>query len=178
MLAATAAGGSAGHWSTIASGSGLRGAAQEIGLARTSDGTLHVAWRDDSGSSALIHTRSITTSGQLGPTQTAVSRAAVPSDPALAAGPSGLQLYFAAGAGSPIEGLATSGSATGTTWSAPVRIVPTTASTPSVANAADGTTFQTWAAPSIARPSRPERDGRPCDLLAGRLLERASEHRG
>src|SRR4051794_158715 len=86
MLAATAAGGSAGHWSTIASGSGLRGAAQEIGLARTSDGTLHVAWRDDSGTSALIHTRSISASGQLGPTLTAVSRAAVPSDPALAPG--------------------------------------------------------------------------------------------
>jgi hypothetical protein len=149
MLAATAAGGSAGHWSTLASGSGLRGAAQEVGLARTSDGTLHVAWREDSGSSAAIHTRSISASGQLGPTKTAVSHVPLPSDPALAAGPSGLLLYFAAGAGSPIEGLATTGSASGSTWSAPVRIVPTTASTPSVANTADGTSFQTWAAPSI-----------------------------
>jgi hypothetical protein len=149
ILAATAAGGSPGHWSTIASGSGLHGGASEIGLARTSDGTLHLAWRDDSGSSPVIHTRSISASGQLGPTGTAISHVPVPSDPALAAGPSGLQLYFAAGAGSPIEGLAMSGSATGSSWSAPVRIVRTSASTPGVAYGSDGTSFQTWAAPSI-----------------------------
>jgi hypothetical protein len=149
ILAAAAAGGSPGHWSTIASGKGTHGAAQDIGLARTADGTLHVAWKDDSGSSAVIRTSSITASGQIGATKTAVSRVPIPSDPALAVGPSGLQLYFAAGAGSPIAGLATSGSATGSTWSTPVRIVPTTASTPGVANAADGTSFQTWAAPSI-----------------------------
>ena len=50
VLAAAAAGGSPGHWSTIASGKGTHGAAQDIGLARTADGTLHVAWKDDSGS--------------------------------------------------------------------------------------------------------------------------------
>jgi len=149
VLATAAAAGAPGHWSTIASGSGLHGGAQEIGLARTSDDTLHIAWRDDSGSSAVIRTRSISASGQLGPTETAVSHVPIPSDPALAVGPSGLQLYFAAGAGSPIEGLATSGSVTGASWSAPVRIVRTSAATPGVAIASDGTSFQTWAGSSI-----------------------------
>src|SRR4029078_7530705 len=62
VLAAAAAGGSPGHWSTIASGKGTHGAAQDIGLVRTADGTLHVAWKDDSGSSAVIRTSSITAS--------------------------------------------------------------------------------------------------------------------
>ncbi len=149
VLVTAAAAGPPGHWSTIASGAGIHGGAQEIGLARTADGTLHVAWRDDSGGTTVIKATSISASGKLGATTTAVAHVPIPSDPALTAGPSGLQLYFGAGAGSPIEGLATSGSASGAAWSAPVRIVPTTPSTPGVATAHDGTPFQTWAASSI-----------------------------
>jgi hypothetical protein len=152
LLATAATAGSPGKWSMLATGAGLHSNAQQIALARTPDGTLHVAWKEDSASLDVIHTRSITASGKLGAEATAVSHVPSPSDPALVTTPTGLQLYFAAGAGSPIEGLATSKStASGTSWSAPVRIVKSSSglATPAVTLAPDGTSFQAWSGSSI-----------------------------
>jgi hypothetical protein len=150
LLVGSAAGGAPGKWSSIATGQGLHGPAQEVGLARTPDGVLHVAWREDTGpSSAVIRTRSISATGGLGPVVTAVSNSPLPADPDLAVDPGGLRLFF--GSGSPVEGLRTSTSpASGSTWSAPETVVNGRAGTPAVATTADGTSFQTWPASSIA----------------------------
>jgi hypothetical protein len=154
VLASAAAGGAPGKWSTLASGPGIGGAAQELGLARTPDGVLHVAWKESTGASrAVIRTRAITATGSIGPVTTAVANLPLPSDPALVAADGGLRLFFAAGAGSPVEGLASATrSVSGGSWSLPARIVATgsVSGTPSVATASDGTSFQTWAGTSIA----------------------------
>jgi hypothetical protein len=149
--ATSAVAGAPGKWSTLASGQGVATSAQEVGLARTSDGVLHVAWTEEVGSSsAVLRTRSISAAGAVGPLTTAVSNVPLPSDPALVSADGGLRLFFAAGAGSPISGLATAaGAASGGSWSAPTRIVSAEGGTPSVTTAADGTSFQTWAASSI-----------------------------
>ena len=74
VLASAAAGGAPGKWSTLASGPGIGGAAQELGLARTPDGILHVAWKESTGASrAAIRTRAITATGSIGPVTTAVA---------------------------------------------------------------------------------------------------------
>jgi hypothetical protein len=154
VLAAAAGAGGPGAWTTLAGGQDLVGAASEIGLARTPDGVLHVAWKQNVGASSVaIRTSAITASGSVGPAATAVANLPLPSDPALVAADGGLRLFFAAGAGSPVEGLATAtGSASGSSWSAPARIVNAAGGegTPGVTTAPDGTSFQTWAGSSIA----------------------------
>jgi hypothetical protein len=147
LLAGSAAGGPPGRWSAVAEGQGLRAATQEIGLARTSDGVLHVAWRQDTGPlSAEVRVRAITRSGELRPTVTAVSGYGLSADPALLAGPASVQLFFAAG--TPIEGLlSATAPAAGSPWSAPALVNNQEfayARTPGVTTAGDGTPLETW----------------------------------
>lgn len=147
LSAGSAEGGSPGRWSAIAQGAGVPTSAQDVGLARTSDGVLHVAWSQATGPrSAVIRVRSITPGGQLGVALTAVSGFGISADPTLVAASGGLRLFFAAG--TPIEGLLSSTSpAGGAPWSAPALVVDQElayARTPGVTNALDGTPLQTW----------------------------------
>lgn len=58
----------------------------QVGLARTSDGVLHVAWRHQAMTQELLHTP-ISRSGRVGPPVTAVSNWASIGSPALARAP-------------------------------------------------------------------------------------------
>src|SRR5688500_6115949 len=98
LVTGTASGGPPGRWTALAQGSGLRASAQEIGLARTPDGVLHVAWRQDTGPlTSVIRVRSVTRAGVVRPETTAVSGYGLSADPALLAVPGGLRLFFASG---------------------------------------------------------------------------------
>lgn len=147
LVASAAAAAPPGRWSTLASGSGLGGAASEVGLARTADGVLHVAYKQDTGPlTSVIRVRSITRSGRVGPDVAAVSGFGLAGDPDLVAMAGGLRLFFPAG--SPIEGMLTaSAPAAGSTWSSPALVTNeelSRARTPSVALASDGVPLETW----------------------------------
>ncbi|MBD0328940.1 MAG: hypothetical protein ICV64_02410 [Thermoleophilia bacterium] len=147
LLVGAAAGGPPGRWTTVASGSGLGAAASEVGVARTADGVLHVAYKQDTGPlTSVIRVRSITRVGRVGPDVVAVSGFGLAGDPALVAVGGGLRMFFPAGA--PIEGMLTATApASGSPWSAPALVTNqelARARTPSVALAPDGVPLQTW----------------------------------
>jgi len=147
LVVGSASGGPPGRWSALAEGSGLGASAQEVGVARTPDGVLHVAWKQDTGPlSSVIRVRSITRTGTVGPEVTAVSGYGLAGDPALLAAGGALRLFFPAGA--PTEGMLTSTAPTaGSQWSAPALVTNeqlARARTPAVTLAPDGTPLQTW----------------------------------
>jgi len=147
LVVGSASGGPPGRWSALAQGSGLGASAQEVGVARTPDGVLHVAWKQDTGPlSSVIRVRSITRTGTVGPEVTAVSGYGLAGDPALLAAGGALRLFFPAGA--PTEGMLSSTAPTaGSPWSAPALVTNeqlARARTPAVTLAPDGTPLQTW----------------------------------
>ena len=148
LLVTAAAAGPPGRWSTLAEGPGVPGGgANEVALARTGDGTLHVAWREDTGPlTAVIRTRPISRAGRPGATATAVAGFGLAADPALVASAGGVRLFFAAG--TPTEGLlsATAPGSAGP-WSGPALVINaelSRARTPAVTLDAGGTPWQTW----------------------------------
>jgi hypothetical protein len=145
--ASTAAAGTPGRWDVVTQGGGSPSASQELGLARTADGVLHVAWREDTSSlTAEIRTRSISSAGQLGSAATAVSGWSLGADPTLLAAGGELRLFFAAG--TPIEGLlSATAPAAGAPWAQPSLVVNeelVRGRTVGATSAADGTPIQTW----------------------------------
>jgi hypothetical protein len=147
-LAAPATAGAPGRWESLLRGAGTPTGVSELGLLRTADGVLHVAWRQETSALAAdIRVRSISAAGRPGPTTTAVSGWGLAGDPALApAAGGGLRVFFSAG--TPIEGLlSATAPALGSPWSTPSLVVNeelARARTPAVAMAPDGTPLQTW----------------------------------
>jgi hypothetical protein len=142
-LGGSAAAGAPGSWDTLAAGDAAPAVSQELGLARTADGTLHVAWREGD---SVVRARAISPAGRLGPMTTVASGLGLGADPTLVSGGGALRAFFSAG--SPVEGLlsATAPQA-GSPWSAPALVVDAElvyARTVGVTAAADGTPLQTW----------------------------------
>jgi len=138
------------RWSRVASG-GMT-SSEQVGLARTADGVLHVAWRRGQGNdNELLHT-AVSQSGKIAAPQAIVTGWADVGSPALVARANQLSLFFpgtpTTTTGEPRNGLdlATSANA-GRTWTVAPAAVYTTdfagARTPSAVNV--GSTFlQAW----------------------------------
>lgn len=125
-----------------------------IGLARTGDGVLHVAWqRELSSGGALMHTP-IGVGGSLGSSTTIVSGWSAVGDAALVAEPGGgLRVFFSGihstTAGDPLFGLNTATApASGAQWTLTPASIATAdfayARPPAVALATDGTPLESW----------------------------------
>jgi hypothetical protein len=153
-LATTA--GAPGRWTVVARGGGVPGdSASELGLARTPNGVLHVAWKERTGplTEALRH-RAVSPAGALGGTVTIVDGWRGLGDPELVAERDGTVRAFFGGqrsvsASDPLSGLLTSTApASGAPWSAPSvvhqRNQSGPARNPSATVTADGTSFQAW----------------------------------
>jgi hypothetical protein len=147
LLGLTTAGGASagrpGVWSTIATGANAPTVSQELGIARTPNGQLNVAWTTGLTS---IHALSISPAGQPGNTSTVISGASLGADPTLVADPGGVRIFF--GAITPSEGLltATAASASGS-WSGPSVVEDAEFSygrTAGVTRTTDGTLIETW----------------------------------
>ena len=137
-------------WAPIASG-GMN-ISDQVGLARTSDRVLHVAWRRRAAGQDLLQTP-VTPSGRVGPAVTVVGGWAGVGSPALVASGMALSAFFPGSAtlttGDPTYGLdlATSGDG-GASWSAsPTAIARNEfafARTPAAVRTAGGTYLQAW----------------------------------
>lgn len=142
-LGGTAAAGAPGSWDTLATGESAPAVSQELGLARTPDGTLHVAWREGD---STVRARPISAAGRLGPMTTVAAGQGLGADPTLLSGGGELRAFFSSG--SPIEGLlSATAPQTGASWSAPALVVNAElvrGRTVGVTAAADGTPLQTW----------------------------------
>jgi hypothetical protein len=117
-VASGASGGPPGQWTPITTGGGQSGTSN-VGVARTSDGALHVVWQRAPG--ALLHT-SISPSGRVGSATQIVTGWASVGDADVAVGARGELLAFWAGARTtntedPLFGLNLATSTTGgTSW--------------------------------------------------------------
>ena len=117
VIAGAADAGRPGRWDVVASGASAPAVSQELGVARTGDGSLHVAWRE--GFEA-IRARTITAAGALGPVSTVVSGWSLGADPTLVPA-AGVRAFFAGV--TPVEGLNTSTAlAASGAWSAPTLV--------------------------------------------------------
>jgi hypothetical protein len=125
-----------------------------IGLARTSDGVLHVAWQRELSSGGALMQTPISSGGSLGSATTIVSGWSAVGDAALVAEPGGgLRVFFSGihstSVGEPLFGLNTATApASGAQWALkPASIVTADFAygrTPAVALAADGTPLESW----------------------------------
>jgi hypothetical protein len=152
-LASTAAAAPApGTWQRVAAGDLT--ATEQIGFARTADGTLHVAWHRQTGPNAydLVHT-AISPSGRVGASSTIVSGWTLVGDPALVAVPGGIAVLFPGfetdDTGGPRNGLDLARSADGgASWTvAPAAVYVNdfaAGRTPAAAVTKAGTLLQTW----------------------------------
>jgi hypothetical protein len=108
--------GASGRWTPV--GSGELRISEQIGVARTADGTLHVAWERHGagGQDALLQTP-VSTAGVVGATVPIVTAWASVGDPALIAQGGALTVFFPATqtltTGDPHDGLDMAGSADG-----------------------------------------------------------------
>jgi hypothetical protein len=142
-LVGEAPAGSPGRWTSVVEGPKAPSVSQELGVARTSDGVLNVAWSEDL---ADVRVRPITPAGQAGATTTIVSGWSLGADPTLIAGTSGLRVFFAGVI--PIEGLVTATApGAGGPWTTPTLVENAEFArgrTAGVATGPDGTPIQTW----------------------------------
>ncbi len=142
-VAGSASGGRPGVWSTIATGANAPSVSQELGIARSSNGQLNVAWTAGLTSAYAIP---ISAAGQLGSTSTIVSGWSLGADPTLLAESSGVRAFFAAVI--PTEGLLTTTAASGAgPWTAPSLVENAEfvrGRTVGVTRAPDGTPIETW----------------------------------
>jgi hypothetical protein len=148
--------GTPGRWDTVVRGANVPGGSgSELGLIRTGDGTLHVAWKERIGPLAdAIRHRSVSASGRLGPTSTIVSGWVGLSDPELVVDRGGrLRVYFGGQrttqSDDPMTGLLTATApASGASWSAPAvvhrRNQAGAARNWSATVGRDGTQYQAW----------------------------------
>jgi len=151
-LATTA--GAPGRWTVVARGTGVPGgSASDLGLARTSDGALHVAWKErTSPTTDAIRHGIVSAAGGVGATSTIVAGWTGLSDPELVVDRSGLRVFFggrhSTSSSDPLAGLLTaSGPGGGGSWTSPTVVHQRNqvgARNPSATVAADGTPFQTW----------------------------------
>ena len=153
-VAATAAG-VPGGWDVVVQGAGVPGgSASELGLARSPNGVLHVAWKEQTGplTEAIRH-RTVSASGRVGPVSTIVTGWVSLSDPELVVDGGRLRVYFGGqrttGPGDPLAGLLwASAPVSGGPWSAPAVIHARNnaggARNPSATVARDGTHYQAW----------------------------------
>jgi hypothetical protein len=151
--AAPAAAGSLDRWERVTTQQ--QTGIDQIGLSRTGDGTLHVAWKRRSGplSDDLFHTP-ITAAGGLGSATPIVTGWGGLTDPALVPEPGGgIRVFFGGGRstnpGEPLIGLITATApASGSPWAlAPAPVYTgdfAYARSPAAAVAGDGTPFQAW----------------------------------
>ena len=148
--------GTPGRWDTVVKGANVPGgSASELGLARTGDGALHVAWKERTGplTEAIRH-RSVSAAGRLGPTSTIVAGWVGLSDPELVVERGGgLRVYFGGQrttlSDEPLSGLLTATAPpSGSSWSAPAvvhrRNQAGAARNWSATVGRDGTQYQTW----------------------------------
>ena len=148
-VAPGASGAPQGKWTQLTTGGGQSGT-RNVGVARTSDGALHVVWQREPG--AVLHT-SIAPSGRVGSATQIVTGWAGIGDADVAVGARGELLAFWAGArttntGEPLFGLNLATSTTGgTSWAlTPASIFTGNfahARTPNVA-VVNGVPIQTW----------------------------------
>jgi hypothetical protein len=144
-----------GRWDVVVQGADVPGSsASELGLARTRDRVLHVAWKERTGplTEAIRH-RSVF-GGRVGPVSTIVAGWVGLSDPELVTESNGgLRVYFGGQRSTqpdePLAGLLTATApASGASWSAPqvihARSVAGSARNPSATVAPNGTHYQTW----------------------------------
>jgi hypothetical protein len=141
--AAAAPAGTPGRWTSIVSGANAPTTSQELGIARTPNGQLNVAWATGLAS---IHAVPISPAGQQGSTSTVISGANLGADPTLIADPAGVRVFF--GAITPTQGLltATAASASGS-WSGPSVVENAEFAygrTAGVTRTSDGTLIETW----------------------------------
>jgi hypothetical protein len=148
--------GTPGRWDTVVKGANVPGgSASELALARTSDGVLHVAWKEQTGPLAeAIRHRSVSVAGRLGPTSTIASGWIGLSDPELVVERAGgLRVYFGGQrttqSDEPLAGLLTATApASGASWSAPAvvhrRNQAGAARNWSATVGRDGTHYQAW----------------------------------
>jgi hypothetical protein len=135
-------------WDVVASGAGAPAASQELGVARTADGTLHIAWREDTPGTinSAVRTRTIAPGGSLGSVATVVSGWSVGADPTLAAGGGALRVFFPSII--PTEGLQTATApGAGGPWSSPALITAADfvrGRTVGATTTSDGISIQTW----------------------------------
>lgn len=153
-LAASAQAGTTKRWERLTAEDD--GATYQVGLARTADGVLHVAWqRNETGSKGSLHHTSIAASGRFGPTTTIVPNWEFISYPDLVLTPDGGLRAFFGGieTTSPSETNTQMNTATapasGAPWSVQTSNVnrPGTSGTEGAGAAAafDGTPFVSWA---------------------------------
>jgi hypothetical protein len=144
--------GAPGRWSVVAQGAGVPGgSANDLGLARGSDGVLHVAWNERTGPlTEALRTRGVTPAGGLGATHTIVAGWTSLSDPELDYEGSTLRAFFggqrSTDGSDPFAGSITSVSPnSGASWTASLvhQRDQAAARTPS-ATSVDGTSFQAW----------------------------------
>jgi hypothetical protein len=151
-LATTA--GTPGRWTVVTRGpDGPAGSASDLGLARTPDGALHVAWKERTGpSTEAIRHLAVSPAGAVGATSTIVAGWTGLSDPELVVDRSGLRVFFggqhSTSSSDPLAGLLTApASAAGASWG-PLAVVhqrnQVGARNLSATVAPDGTPFQAW----------------------------------
>jgi hypothetical protein len=117
VTAGAADAGRPGRWDVVVSGANAPAVSQELGVARTADGSLHVAWRE--GFNA-VRARTISAAGALGAASTVVAGWDLGADPTLIAS-AGVRAFFAGV--TPVEGLNTSTApAASSAWSAPALV--------------------------------------------------------
>lgn len=151
MLASTSAAAPKG-WQTVAKGDLTN--SEQIGFARSADGTLHVAWHRQTGPNTydLVHTP-ISASGRVGAPTTIVSGWTLVGDPAVVALPGSMAVVFPGfetdDTGNPRNGLdlATSSNG-GASWTvAPAALYVhdfSAGRTPAAVATKAGTILQTW----------------------------------
>ncbi len=165
-----------GRWDVVVQGRGVPGnSANDLGLARTADGALHVAWSEQTSPSAeAIRQRKISAAGALGATTPIVAGWTEVSDPELVADRGLLHAFFggrrSTNSADPNEGLIRAVSADGgASWtSAPIynQNFVGAARTPSVTVASDGTTLQSWYGASEIWVHRGLEPGAPSRLFS------------
>src|SRR5215212_3189258 len=93
LVAAVPTASAATKWSPVTSGKQSNSAV--LGLARTADGVLHVAWDVDDPTTESINVTSISPAGKIGATASVVSGWAGTGSPALVTTPTGdLRIFF------------------------------------------------------------------------------------
>ncbi len=141
--AAAAPAGTPGRWTSIVTGANAPSASQELGVARTADGRLSVAWTSDL---TAVHAASITAAGQVGSPVTIVSGWSLGADPTLVAESGGLRAFFASVI--PVEGLVTfTAPIASGPWSGPALVENAEFArgrTAGVTRSPDGTLIETW----------------------------------
>jgi hypothetical protein len=146
VLGGAAQAGSPGKWTRVTDANGRN--IDEVSLARTNDGVLHVFWRARSGSVQAIKHASVSSAGAVGATGTAVSGFDNLSNPDVVVRPDGSLQLFVGALRSGTSGIqVTTAGPSATSWTSPSPASSnTTPDDPGAAIRKDGTPIFAWAA--------------------------------